>query len=252
MTRFAGRRAVVTGAASGIGRAVARRLLDEGARVTALDVDSGGLDQLAAEASADVRDRLTVAIADVCDAMAVRASLRGDRTDAPAVDLLAHVAGVADTRHTALTSQTDWQRVIDIDLTGTFTVIQESLPGLLVARGAVVTVSSIAGISGRPYLAAYSAAKAGVIALTRSLAVEFAAAGVRFCSVAPGSVDTPLRDGLATVPGADAALLGRGRSLMDQTAATPGDIAAAVAFLGSSEARFITGAVLVVDGGALA
>ncbi|MEO7235805.1 MAG: SDR family NAD(P)-dependent oxidoreductase [Lapillicoccus sp.] len=258
MRRYEGRRAVVTGAASGIGRAVTVRLRAEGATVLGLDRTATGLADLRADAAdgTDGADRvdgggLTTAVADVTDPAGVAASL-AVWLEAGPLDLLVHAAGIADTRRSAETTPADWQRVVDVDLTGTFTVIHAALPALLAARGAVVTVASIAGLAGRPYLAAYAAAKGGVIALTRSLAVEYASAGVRFTCVAPGSVETPLRDALVSPTDADPVLLARGRSLLTAAAATPDDIAASVAFLGSDDARFVTGAVLVVDGGALA
>ena len=166
------------------------------------------------------------------------------------IDLLANVAGVASYAHTTDVALAEWERIVGINLTGTFLVTRECLPHLVASRGAVVNVASLAGVRGWRYSAAYSAAKGGVVALTRSLAIEYAPAGVRVACVCPGSVDTPLKAGLAPVPDADPRLLGRGGALVDPPVAQPAEVAAAIAYLGSDEARFATGAVLRMDGAA--
>lgn len=249
LRRHVGRIALVTGAGSGIGRATALRLAREGAHVLCLDRASD-LATGTAEAVRSAGGSAQAAVADVAD----RASIDGALgTLAPdRLDLVANVAGIARTVDTAAETGAEWTRILDVDLSGVFHVTQATLPLLLREGGAVVNVASIAALGGRPYLAAYSAAKGGVVALTRSLAVEFAHRGVRFCCVCPGSVATPLAAGLQPPADAVAELLARGRSLLPQERATSDEVAAAIAYLGSNEARFATGTVLVLDGGALA
>ncbi|WP_433606910.1 SDR family NAD(P)-dependent oxidoreductase [Dactylosporangium sp. CA-139114] len=238
--RYSGSVALVTGAASGIGAATVRRLLREGARVAALDVapmEESGDDVLALRC--DVRDEAEVAAA------VARAADWGGR-----LDLVANVAGVASYQHTSDVTLAEWERIVGINLTGTFLVARAALEPLVAARGAIVNVASLAGVRGWRYSAAYSAAKGGVVALTRSLAVELAPSGVRVTCVCPGSVDTPLRAGLAPVPDPHPRLAGIGGALVDPPVADPAEVAAAIAYLGSAEARFAAGAVLRLDGGA--
>lgn len=277
--RFSGLRVVVTGGARGIGAASVARLRAEGAHVLALDLEPMAADPAGRTTPpAGVPDG-TAPPAGVPDDTTPPAAVSGDSTgdagsvtsgvvdvrdragvadaveawlDGRALDALVHAAGIGATQRTLDTTPEQWRTIVDVDLTGAFETITACLPALLRGPGAVVTVSSIAALAGRPYLAAYSAAKGGLVALTRALAVEYAGDGVRFNTVAPGSVDTALRDAMSPVPEGDRALLARGRAVLPQRVATPEDIAAAIAYLASPEARFVTGSVLVIDGGALA
>jgi NAD(P)-dependent dehydrogenase (short-subunit alcohol dehydrogenase family) len=236
--RYDGRVALVTGAASGIGRATAIRLRDEGARVAGLDLAPVDLDGVHG-IRCDLRDEreVTAAVAE--------AAGWGGR-----IDLLANVAGVASSAHTTDVTLAEWDRILAVNLTGTFLACRAALPHLVAARGAVVNVASLAGVRGWRYSAAYSAAKGGVVALTRALAVEYAPDGVRVACVCPGSVDTPLKRDLVPAPDQDPRLAGHARALLDPPVADPAEVAAAIAYLGSAEARFATGAVLRLDGGA--
>jgi NAD(P)-dependent dehydrogenase (short-subunit alcohol dehydrogenase family) len=236
--RYDGRVALVTGAASGIGRATAARLRDEGARVAGLDVAPVDLDGVHG-IRCDLRDESQVAAA-VAGAVAW-----GGR-----IDLLANVAGVASSAHTTDVTLAEWDRILAVNLTGTFLACRAALPHLIAARGAIVNVASLAGVRGWRYSAAYSAAKGGVVALTRALAVEYAPDGVRVACVCPGSVDTPLKRDLVPAPDQDPRLAGHAKALLDPPVADPAEVAAAIAYLGSAEARFATGAVLRLDGGA--
>ncbi|MEV0129769.1 SDR family NAD(P)-dependent oxidoreductase [Dactylosporangium sp. NPDC050688] len=236
--RYDGRVALVTGAASGIGRATAARLRDEGARVAGLDtapVDLDGVHGI----RCDLRDE------DQVTAAVAAAVAWGGR-----LDLLANVAGVAAAARTTDVTLAEWDRILAVNLTGTFLACRSALPHLVATRGAVVNVASLAGVRGWRYSAAYSAAKGGVVALTRALAVEYAPDGVRVACVCPGSVDTPLRRGIVPVPDQDPRLAGHAQALLDPPVAEPDEVAAAIAYLGSAEARFATGAVLRLDGGA--
>jgi meso-butanediol dehydrogenase / (S,S)-butanediol dehydrogenase / diacetyl reductase len=236
--RYAGRVALVTGAASGLGQATALRLAAEGARVACLDLRPA------------LVDGVLDLIADVTDEVAVRSAVLSAVDWAGRLDLVVNVAGVASFGHTTDVPLLEWNRILAVNLTGTFLVTRSALPHLVATKGAVVNVASIAGVRGWRYGAAYSASKGGVVALTRSLAVEYARAGVRVTCVCPGSIDTPLRHTLSPVPNADPELLRRGMALVDPPVSQPDEIAAAIAYLGSAEARFATGAVLRLDGGA--
>ena len=229
--------ALVTGAASGLGRATAARLAAEGARVASLDLHASGTAGL--DLVADVRDEDEVA-----GAVARTVDWAGQ------LDVVVNAAGVGSFGHTTAVALEEWQRVLAVNLTGPFLVTRAALPHLVDRRGAVVNVASLAGVRGWRYGAAYSASKGGLVALSRSLAVEYARTGVRICCVCPGSIDTPMRRSIAPVPDADPSLLDHGRALVDPPVATAEEIAAAIAYLGSPEARFATGAVLRLDGGA--
>ncbi len=235
MTRLQGKVALVSGGASGIGAAVVRRLTDEGATVVPADLaaDDDGV-------VCDVRDP------DACRAAVATILDRHGR-----LDVLANVAGIAASNRVQNVSLDEWRRVIDINLTGTFLLSQAALPALLDSSGSIVNMASLAGIQGTPYNAAYCASKGGVIMLTKSMALEFASAGVRVNAVCPGAVDTPLLAGFTLPDDADVDLLMRSMSPMGQVI-DPAEVAAAVAYLASSDAANINGATLVIDGGASA
>ncbi len=242
---LAGRVAVVTGAAGGIGRATVRALAGRGAAVVGIDVDAAalaaaldGLDGLAVEA--DLRDPDAIT-----HAAAAAAGWRGR------VDVLAHVAGINRYAHATDISVADWDRIHAVNLRAPFLLTQALLDPLLAARGAVVAVSSVAGLTGWPYLSAYSASKGGLTMLMRSLAAEYGSRGLRCNVVCPGSVDTAMAARGAPLPGSDPAVLKRGTGLTGRRA-QPEEVAAAICFLASDEASFVSGAVLPVDGGALA
>jgi meso-butanediol dehydrogenase / (S,S)-butanediol dehydrogenase / diacetyl reductase len=241
--RYAGRVALVTGAGSGVGMATAVRLAADGALVACVDLRPNGTGERLGPAGLDLE-------ADVTDEASVRAAVAAVVGWAGRLDVVVNAAGVASFGHTADVERQEWQRVLEVNLTGPFLVTREALPHLVGSGGAVVNVASLAGVRGWRYSAAYSASKGGLVALTRSLAVEYAKTGVRFTCVCPGSVDTPLRASIRPVPDADPDLLAHGRALVDPPVSDPEEIAAAIAFLGSKEARFATGAVLRMDGGA--
>jgi len=223
MTRFAGKRALVTGAGSGIGAAVARLLESEEAEVVAADLTG-------TDVHLDVRDETQVA-AVVHD-----------------VDVLVNVAGIGSTMTATETPLEVWENVFAVNARGTFLCCKHAIPGM-VARGggSIVNVASVAALVGLRNRAAYCAAKGAVVSLTRALAVDHVNDGIRVNAVCPGTVDTPWVRRLV----GDA-----GESLDDLTArqplgrlGTPVEIAEAVAYLASDAASFCTGSVLVIDGG---
>ncbi len=236
MARFDGKVALVSGAASGIGRAVADRLADEGAAVVGCDVAAGRRRR----ASATSRDE------DSCAAAVATVLERHGR-----LDVLANVAGIGVSRTIGDLAPDEWRRIIDVNLTGTFLLSQSALPALLESKGAIVNMGSVAGLRATPYNAAYCASKGGVIMLTKSMAIELAKAGVRVNAVCPASVDTPFLRNFELPEGADMSLLTRASSPMGRLI-DPTEVAAAVAYLASDDAATISGTTLVIDGAATA
>jgi NAD(P)-dependent dehydrogenase (short-subunit alcohol dehydrogenase family) len=243
--RFAGISAIVSGGASGIGRAVVERLAREGARVAVLDVDAGGAASAAAAAGgvavvADVSDEAGVARA-VAEATGAHGDLHV--VVANAAVQLRDGEGPAHTLDAAV-----WRRTIDVNLTGAFLLVKHALPHLLAAGGgAVVCTASAAGSYGiAPGLDAYSTSKSGLHGLVRVLAADYASRGIRVNAVHPGFTDTPMNARLMGDPDARAALEARiplGRP------ARPEEVAAVICFLASGEASYVTGALWTVDGG---
>ncbi|HEX6419003.1 MAG TPA: SDR family NAD(P)-dependent oxidoreductase [Acidimicrobiales bacterium] len=238
MSGGAGRVALVTGAASGIGFAVAARLRDGGAAVVGLDLRGEGPDGVTAIAG-DVTDRAAVEAA-VARTLALHGRL----------DVVANVAGVPQFGRVDDLGDDEWQRSLAVNLTGPFLVCRAALPHLRASRGCIVNVASIAGLQGQAYTAAYCASKGGLVMLTRALAVELAGDGVRVNCVCPAAVDTPLLAEVAPrIPDdADPRLLDRLQMLVPGLV-TPAEVAAAVAYLAGDDARMITGQALALDGG---
>jgi meso-butanediol dehydrogenase/(S,S)-butanediol dehydrogenase/diacetyl reductase len=237
----------VTGAASGIGRATAYRLATEGARVLAADRDAERLAETVAtigDAGGDARGPAL----DVADAAACRAAVEACREWAGGLDLLVNVAGVMYWGHLTDVSEADWERTLAINLSGPFHLCQAAVPTLLQRRGVIVNIASAAGLKGQAYTAPYCVSKAGLISLTRCLAVEYAGRGLRAVAICPGGVNTPMNAELALPEGYDKKLFQRLMPLSFPLA-EPDEIAAAVAYLASPEARFVNGAVFSIDGG---
>jgi NAD(P)-dependent dehydrogenase (short-subunit alcohol dehydrogenase family) len=243
-TRFGGKVALVTGAASGIGRATALRLAAEGAQVVAADRDRAGLDALLAELPAAKALTYDAADGDASAAMARAAAAAFGRLDCVVCN-----AGIYRRAHFADISASDWNALFAINLGSVFRIVQAVLPSLLETRGSVVATSSTSAEHGIAYAAHYSAAKAGITALMKSLAIEFASAGIRFNAVAPGRVKTAIGAGLKPLEGADERLATRPNRLAGRLdGGEPDDIAGVIAFLLSDDARYVTGALLTADG----
>lgn len=245
--RYEGKVALLTGAASGIGLATAERLAREGARVLACDVNES---LLKTEVARLAGEGLTVEarVVNVAERAAARAAVDAAIARFGRLDVLGNIAGVLTTGHFADLGEAEWARALGVNVTGVVNFCQAALPPLIESRGNIVNVSSVAGLAGVPYAAAYSATKGAVLALSRSLAVEYANRGVRVNAVCPGHVRTPMTANTAPPQGADLALYSRLPPLILPPAA-PAEIAAAIAYLGSDEARFVTGAHFTIDGG---
>jgi NAD(P)-dependent dehydrogenase (short-subunit alcohol dehydrogenase family) len=250
MRRFEEKVVLVTGAASGIGRATAERLASEGARVWCSDVQAEAAEETAKLASQAGGQ----AVAHTCDVSSEREAVacvaacveRFGRLDA-----LCNVAGILRFGHTHELPFDTWRRVLAVNLDGTFLMSRAALPHLLAARGNIVNVASTAALAGLPYGAAYGASKGGVLGLTRALAVEYGKQGVRCNAVCPGSIQTPMTSGGAGLPkDADMKLVMRQMAL--DRPRGPEQVASLIAFLASPEAAHINGSHILVDGGTLA
>ncbi len=249
MQRFEGRVAIVTGAASGIGRATTQRLVDEGATVVAVDRDADGL-AAAAEAigkGADDSGAVVTLVGDVCDPASAAEAVATATGDLGRLDVLVNNAGILRFEHSHEVAAEDWDRMLRINLTGTFQFCQAAIPVMVAAgRGAIVNVASTAAQFGHPWAAAYAASKGGVLALTRTLAVEYAKQGLRVNAVCPGSIDTPITGAFSVPEGADPSLV---RRIMAPVGASgPEPVAAAIAYLASDDAAHVIGADLRIDG----
>ena len=163
---------------------------------------------------------------------------------------MVNVAGVLSFSHTHEQPLEEWSRLIAINLTGTFLVCRQVLPHLLSSRGNIVNLASTAAHKGQPWAAAYAASKGGVLAFTRALAVEYAAAGLRVNSISPGAIDTPITSAFHLPEGANIKLLNRVTPI--GPFGSPEGIAAAIAYVASDEASHMNGADILIDGATLA
>ncbi|MCW2800325.1 MAG: family NAD(P)-dependent oxidoreductase [Aeromicrobium sp.] len=233
--RFESKRALVTGAAGGIGRSVVELLAAEGASVVGVDLNSSG----------------DILPCDVSDESSVATAVAATVERLGGLDVVVNVAGIDQIRRFEDLDFATWQRHLGVNLTGPMLISQAALPHLRQSKGNIVTIASIAGLRAQPYQAAYCASKAGVILLMKSLALELGADGVRVNTVCPGGVDTELPTNAAAEL-TDAVL---DWDLLLETSGAryggmpPSHIADAVAYLASDAAASVTGAVLSVDRG---
>jgi NAD(P)-dependent dehydrogenase (short-subunit alcohol dehydrogenase family) len=241
--------ALVTGAASGIGRATAHRLARDWSRLIMVDQDSAGLAATAEAAAAQGCEVLMETI-DLSDA-ATLASRTADLLGGHEIDLLVNNAGIGYALSAIDTSMEQWDRTLAVDLTAVFVLCQAVLPGMISrGRGTIVNVASAGGLIGLRQRVAYCAAKAGVIGLTRALAADHAMDGIRVNAIAPGTVASEwIGKILADDPEPEATRKRMEMRQLDGRMGTPAEVAEGIAFLASPEARFVNGSVFVMDGG---
>lgn len=249
MQRFVGKAALVTGAAAGIGRATAERLAAEGARVACADLDEAGA-RATADAIRAAGGTAWAIACDVSDPGACAAAVEASARELGRLDVLCNVAGIGAQGHATDLTPEQWNRVLGVNLSGTFFMCRAAIPSLLATGGSIVNMASSAGLVGVAYSAAYCASKGGVVLLTRALAVEFSQRGLRVNCVCPGGVDTALTRGVRFPADAERRLLGRMQ--LAPRIALPEEVAGAVAYLASDEARYVNGAALAIDGGQVA
>ena len=251
LVSLTGRAAVVTGAARGLGRAIARRLAEAGASVLLADVDARGAEAACDEIGHQTGGTLSAIGLDVADPASITAAADSALERFGRLDVWVNNAGVYPSTPVLEMSDADWDRVVQVNLTGSFVGAREAARRMVAAGhgGVIVNLASVAGLRGRgPAIPHYVATKHGIVGLTKQLALEFAGAGIRVLAVAPTTIVTPgVKAGLGRPPDLEARLAGPlGR------AGQPDDVARVVLFCASDLSMFMTGSTLVVDGGDLA
>ena len=245
MKRFDGVRAVVTGAADGIGRATAIKFAAEGAAVLAIDINTEGLNATAAKQSG-----IKTLVADVTTSDAAQRICTVAARELGGIDVLVNNAGVAHNATIETHTDADWQRVLDLNLHAVFRITRRAIPLLRISgRGRIVNIGSVMSLLSSPGMGAYTVSKHAIAGLTKTLALELGVDGITANYIQPGAIVTGITRGVFA---ADEAF----RTFWTEKAAVkrlgqPEDIANAIAFLASDEAAFITGHGLLVDGGAL-
>ena len=252
--RLAGKAAVVTGTSRGLGREIVLAFAREGARVVALSRDAEAGSRVVVEATEAGGSALFEQGDVTCEADIVRAIARC-RAEFGSLDVLVNNAGILGEGRLHETTNEQWNALVDVHLTGTFWGCKHALVAMREAGrpGAIVNIGSILSFTGDGYLAAYTAMKSGILGLTKAIAIDYAADGIRCNCVCPGDMETPMIE--EYFAGTDDAIAARDemeQAYPGKRIAHPQEVAAAVVYLASDEASFVSGTSLVVDGGLLA
>jgi meso-butanediol dehydrogenase/(S,S)-butanediol dehydrogenase/diacetyl reductase len=246
--RLEGQSILVTGAAGAVGRATATRLANEGARLVLADLVAPALGALADEIAGLGAARPYVATYDAASGEASAGLVEAALSAEGKLNAVCNIAGIYAKARSTDVSDAEWARVLQINLASVFTISRQAIPHLAKTGGSVVSTSSLAALEGLAYATAYAVSKAGIIAMTKSLAAEYAATGIRFNAVCPGGIKSSM-SGLPAVPDADPDLAFRRSKLRGFDGyGEPADVAAAVAYLLSEDARYVSGSVLIIDG----
>ncbi len=257
MGAHAGRVALVTGGALGIGQGIVRGFVAEGAAVTVADTDRTAADALVAELTPGGA-RVIATTTDVSVAADATAAVAATIAAFGRLDVLVNNAGIQPVdqyKPLHLMPEEVWDRILDVNLKGAYLMVRAAVPALLESgHGVIVNMASVQGLQSMPGVGPYAASKGGLLSLTRNLAIEYAPQGLRAVAICPGTIDSEMVRTAARLAGGDieASLASYGRTHPLGRIGTPEDIANAVVFLSSDKASFITGEYLSVDGGYMA
>ena len=247
MSRFNDRVVIVTGAASGIGRACAVQFAKEGASVACADVNEEGLAEAVGEITTEGGTAMAIPT-DVSDPTSVHALVEKAVESYGKLNVMCNAAGIGGFKHTTEVEPEFWSKMIGVNLSGVFYGCRYALPHLLETKGNIVNIASIAGVAAHPYAAAYCASKGGVVMMTKALAMEYGEKGVRVNAICPGGIKTPMLEKFAPLPDGNMQLLMRMMMLVGRFG-RPYEIGNMAAYIASDDGSFMTGSIVKVDGG---
>ncbi len=243
MGRFSGKTVLITGAASGIGRASAQAFAAEGASLYLCDINGEGLQAVSDALPGQVKTR----VLDVTSSADCRAAVDEAVTEFGQLDVLCNIAGIAKTHHFHDTTDEQWDQLLAVNLSSVMYLSRAAIPHLLKQKGNIVNMASIAGLMGQAYTSGYCASKAAVVMLSKSIALEYAKQGLRCNAICPGGVQTELVQKFSAPEDVNFELMARYMPLTEMAEAE--DVANAVLFLASQDARHINGVALPLDSG---